>query len=84
MSATMGRFAEPALWIVVVLHHGPAGLSALLDAVRDRDGPIGPGALLGALARLEYRELVTRVPGSGHPMYRLTSHFRGGSHHDGD
>ena len=75
MAATLGRFAEPALWILVVLARGPAGLSALLDAVRALDGPLGPGTLIGALARLEQREQIERVSEAGRAMYRVTSHL---------
>ena len=75
MSAIMGRFAEPALWILVALVRGPAGLPALLDAVRALDGPIGPGTLIGALARLERRDLIERVSESGRANYRVTSHL---------
>jgi hypothetical protein len=71
---TMGRFGEPALWIVVALGRGPAGSTSLLDAVRSLDGPVGPATLLGALARLERGELVERVPAGEHVVYRLASH----------
>ncbi len=77
MAATLGRFTEPALWILVVLAGGPAGLPALLEAVRALDGPIGPGTLMGALARLERRDLIERVSESGRAMYRVTSHLVG-------
>jgi DNA-binding PadR family transcriptional regulator len=69
----MGRFAEPALWILVALGHGPAGAAGLLDSVRAMDGPIGPATLFGALARLERGALVERTIAGGQPMYRLTS-----------
>jgi len=74
MAGTMGRFAEPALWILVVLGRGPAGSPAILDAVRALDGPVGPATLLGALARLERRAVVERAMDGGRAMYRLTSH----------
>jgi DNA-binding HxlR family transcriptional regulator len=73
----MGRFAEPAMWIIVALGAGPAGSSGLFDAVRTLDGPVGPATLLGALARLERGELVERTTGAGRPMYRLTNYARG-------
>lgn len=75
----LGRFAEPALWILVALGRGPAGSTALLDAVRALDGPVGPGTFMGALVRLEGRHLVERTTGGGRPMYRLTEYARGGA-----
>jgi DNA-binding PadR family transcriptional regulator len=74
--ASLGRFAEPALWILVALRRGPAGAAALLAAVRSLDGPVGPATLLGALARLERRALVEHVPEARQPMYRLTNYWR--------
>ena len=72
-SRTLGRYVEPALWVLVALDRGPLGLVGLLDAIRSLDGPIGPGTLLAALARLETLRLVdsTVMPGSGR-VYRLT------------
>jgi Fe2+ or Zn2+ uptake regulation protein len=70
----MGRFAEPALWVVVALERGPAGSASLLDSVRSLDGPVGPATLLGALVRLERGELVERVSAGGRVLYRLASH----------
>jgi hypothetical protein len=50
--ATVGR-DETAMWVVVALLERPRTVVGLLDAVRDLDGRIGPGRLLGAVARLE-------------------------------
>lgn len=70
----MGRFAEPALWIVVALQQGPQSLRDLLDEVRRLDGPAGHGTLLAAVVRLERRAIVERVPGGRtEPAWRLTS-----------
>lgn len=69
----MGRFGEPALWILVALRQGPSRAGPLLDTVRALDGPIGSGTLIGALARLEHRGIVKRMSESGRPMYRLAS-----------
>ena len=74
--ARLGRFAEPALWILVALGRGPAGAAGLIDAVRALDGPIGPGTLLGAIARLERRALIERTIGAGRPVYRLAIYPR--------
>ena len=70
----MGRFAEPALWVLVALRRGPATSRTLLDAVQALDGPVGPATLIGALARLEPLALVERSVTGGGPMYRLLTH----------
>ncbi len=70
----MGRFAEPGLWILGALGRGPLRLSGLFDVVVSIHGQVGPGTLLGALVRLEQRQLVKRVSESGAAMYRLASH----------
>jgi hypothetical protein len=49
------------MWVVVALLPGPRNVVGLLDAVRDLDGRIGPGRLLGAVARLERLEVVERT-----------------------
>ena len=55
-----GRYGETAMWVVVALVEGPRTTVGLLDAVRDLDGRIGPGRLLGAVARLERLGLIDR------------------------
>lgn len=62
-----GRYGETAMWVVVALVQGPRTVVGLLDAVRDLDGRIGPGRLLGAVARLERLELIEHADGG----YRL-------------
>jgi len=75
MSATrMGRFAEPALWILVALGRGPAAATTLLAAVGRLDGQVGPATLIGALARLERNELIERSTADRPPMYRLANY----------
>ena len=59
--AVLGRYGETAMWIVVALFEGPRTAVGLLDTVRDLDGRIGPGRLLGAVARLERLELIERA-----------------------
>jgi DNA-binding PadR family transcriptional regulator len=71
---SLGRFAEPALWILVALGRGPAGATELLRAVRSLGGPIAPGRFIGALARLERGALVERSTAGRQPMYRLASY----------
>ena len=70
----LGRYGETAMWIVVALIQGPRSVVGLLDAVRDLDGRVGPGWLLGAVARLERLGLIVRTfepaPDDG-PIYRL-------------
>jgi len=72
--SSLGRFAEPALWILVALRRGPVDAAELLRAVRVLDGPVGPGRFIGALARLERTALVQRSTGGRQPMYRLASY----------
>jgi DNA-binding PadR family transcriptional regulator len=67
-----GRYAEAAVWILAVLVGGPQPATSLRDEVRRRRGPIGPGTLFGAIARLEQAALIERVwLGVGAPTYRL-------------
>lgn len=73
-SSDDGRFAEPALWILVALRRGPARSAALFDTVRGLDCPVRPGTFIGALARLEHRHLVERAIGGEPAMYRLTDY----------
>ena len=61
----MGRFAEPAHWILVALEAGPRTLVGLLDDVRRLDGAVGHGTLLGTVARLERRGLVEATSDDG-------------------
>jgi DNA-binding PadR family transcriptional regulator len=52
----LGRFAEPALLILVSLSEGPKHGYAIMTDVEAAGGrPIGPGTLYAALARLEAR-----------------------------
>ena len=77
-SRSLGRYVEPALWVLIALDAGPLGLIGLLDATRSLDGPIGPGTLLAALSRLETLRLVdSEVTAGRGRMYRLTILGRG-------
>lgn len=69
----MGRFAEPALWVLVALRRGPRDAADLLASVRSLDGPVRPAQLVGALARLERLNVVERWTVDRRPMYRLAS-----------
>ena len=49
-----GRFAEPALLILVSLSEGPKhGYAIMTDVEAGYGRPMGPGTLYAALARLE-------------------------------
>ena len=68
-----GRFAEPARLVLAVLRDGPHGVVRLFDDVRALDGPIGPGTLYAAIARLEGLGLIEPALGDdGRRAYRLT------------
>jgi DNA-binding PadR family transcriptional regulator len=68
-----GRFAEPARLVLVVLREGPHSVAILFDEVRSLDGPVGPGTLYAAIARLERRGLIAPLTnGDGRRAYRLT------------
>jgi DNA-binding PadR family transcriptional regulator len=71
---SLGRFARPARQILAILGHGPRIPAALRREVRARCGDdIGPGTLLGTLARLERRGLVEVIPSPAAPRaYRIT------------
>ena len=69
-----GRFADPALLIMVSLADGAKHGYAMMDDIAQLSGiRIGPGTLYGALARLEERVLIEALPAQDrrHP-YRLT------------
>ncbi len=68
----LGRFGETAMWILVALREGPRSTPRLLDEVRALDGPVGPGTLYGAVARLERLDLIEPTTnGGGRRAYRL-------------
>jgi hypothetical protein len=70
-----GRFAEPARLVLAALRDGPRQGVPLFDAVRAADGPVGPGTLYAAIARLEQLGLIEGRPGTdGRTAYRLTNH----------
>jgi DNA-binding PadR family transcriptional regulator len=71
----LGRFAEPALLILVSLGDGPKHGYAIMFDVEEATGrPMGPGTLYGALARLEERGLVEALPPQERRRpYRLTA-----------
>jgi DNA-binding PadR family transcriptional regulator len=70
----LGRYVEPAIWVLVALDGGPRTAVGLLDGVRSLDGPIGPGTLFGAIARLEHLRLVdSGLSDDGRRAYHRTA-----------
>ena len=71
----LGRFAEPALLILVSLSDGPKhGYAIMADVEQGTGRPLGPGTLDAALARLEERGLVEALPPVDRRRpYRLTA-----------
>jgi DNA-binding PadR family transcriptional regulator len=70
----LGRFAEPALLILVSLSDGPKhGYAIMADVEAGTGKPLGPGTLYGALARLEERGMIEALaPVDRRRPYRLT------------
>jgi DNA-binding PadR family transcriptional regulator len=70
----LGRFAEPALLILVSLSDGPKhGYAIMADVESGTGRPLGPGTLYAALARLEERGLIEAIaPVDRRRPYRLT------------
>jgi DNA-binding PadR family transcriptional regulator len=59
----LGRFAEPALLILVSLSDGAKhGYAMMTDIEATTGRPMGPGTLYAALARLEERGLIEPLP----------------------
>jgi DNA-binding PadR family transcriptional regulator len=71
----LGRFAEPALVILVSLSDGPKhGYAIMADVEAGTGRPLGPGTLYAALARLEERGLIEALPAVDRRRpYRLTA-----------
>ena len=71
----LGRFAEPALLILVSLSDGPKhGYAIMADVEAGTGRPMGPGTLYAALARLEERGLIEALPPVDRRRpYRLTA-----------
>jgi hypothetical protein len=71
VSSTLGKHAETAMWVVLALVPGPRTAVGLLDGIGHVDGRIGPGRLLGAVARLERLGIIEAAGTSGLRSYRL-------------
>ena len=72
---SFGRFAEPALMILVSLVEGPKHGYAITDDIEEITGVrFGPGTLYGAIARLEQRKWIEPLPADDRRRpYKLTS-----------
>lgn len=73
--ASLGRFSEPALYILISLADGPKHGYAMTHDIETVAGQkLGPGTLYGAIARLETRKWIERLPAEDRRRpYRLTA-----------
>ena len=72
---SLGRFSEPALYILISLADGAKhGYAMTLDIEAVSGQKLGPGTLYGALARLEARKWIEPLPAEDRRRpYRLTA-----------
>jgi DNA-binding PadR family transcriptional regulator len=72
--AGLGRFSEPALYILISLADGPKhGYAMTRDIEAVTGQKLGPGTLYGAIARLEARKWIEPLPADERRRpYRLT------------
>lgn len=72
---SLGRFSEPALYILISLADGPKhGYAMTLDIETVSGQKLGPGTLYGAIARLESRGWIEPLPADERRRpYRLTA-----------
>jgi DNA-binding PadR family transcriptional regulator len=73
--AGLGRFSEPALYILISLADGPKHGYAMTQDIEQVSGQrLGPGTLYGAIARLEARKWIEALPAEDRRRpYRLTT-----------
>ena len=73
--AALGRFSEPALYILISLADGPKHGYAMTQDIETVAGhKLGPGTLYGAIARLESRKWIEPLPADDRRRpYRLTA-----------
>jgi DNA-binding PadR family transcriptional regulator len=71
----LGRFSEPALYVMISLADGPKHGYAMTQDIESVSGQtLGPGTLYGAIARLEARKWIEPLPAEDRRRpYRLTS-----------
>lgn len=72
--ASLGRFSEPALYVLISLADGPKHGYAMTKDIEAVSGQsLGPGTLYGAIARLEARKWIEPLPADDRRRpYRLT------------
>lgn len=72
---SLGRFSEPALYILISLADGPKHGYAMTQDIEAVAGQkLGPGTLYGAIARLESRQWIEPLPAEERRRpYRLTT-----------
>jgi len=73
--AGLGRFSEPALYILISLADGPKHGYAMTEDIEAVSGQkLGPGTLYGAIARLEERKWIEPLPAEERRRpYQLTA-----------
>src|SRR4029450_1517296 len=71
----LGRFSEPALYVMISLADGPKHGYAMTRDIESVAGPPpAPGTLYGPIARLEARKWIEPLPAEDRRRpYRLTS-----------
>jgi DNA-binding PadR family transcriptional regulator len=74
-AAELGRFAEPAMLVLVSLSDGPRhGYAIMADVEAFSGSALGPGTLYAVLARLEQAGLVEPLPAEERRRpYRITA-----------
>ena len=72
---SLGRFSEPALYVLISLADGPKHGYAITQDIEAVTGQaLGPGTLYGAIARLESRAWIEPLPADDRRRpYRLTA-----------
>ncbi|MFM8533810.1 MAG: PadR family transcriptional regulator [Acidimicrobiia bacterium] len=81
--ASLGRFSEPALHVLISLADGPKHGYAITQDIEALTGQKpGPGTLYGAIARLESRQWIEALPVEERRRpYRLTASGQKGLRH---
>jgi DNA-binding PadR family transcriptional regulator len=74
-TSELGRFAEPAMLVLVSLSDGPKhGYAIMTDVEAFAESSLGPGTLYAVLARLEGRGLIEALESEDRRRpYRLTA-----------
>jgi len=70
----LGRFSEPALYVLISLADGPKHGYAMTQDIEQMTGQRpGPGTLYGAISRLEAKEWIAPLPADDRRRpYKLT------------